>query len=231
MKRHEYNRMRLRRQWPMRVLSLAVIALLGSAGTKAASPEAAGYPAPEPSTLPGEPRPVIAPMCGPNSLYIFSSLIGVNADPGIVTKYVPKNPAGMSLQEMQFACKGLGIDADVVHLAPPQRISIRGALGEALPCIAHCVPRHSAGGHYVVVVKVERDGVTFYDGADGGMRTFTNTEFSTYWSGYALVPRRRAQFSNATGFVGIAFGASALSAVVFGDAWRRYRARRAATRR
>ena len=123
--------------------------------------------------------------CGENALYLVMRLHGRVVGYEEVIKQVGAGTAsrqeGASLLQLVRAGNKLGLPcvakkySGVGNLAPC-----------TLPLIAHC-----AGGHYVVVARIDDKGICVIDGLSAECCELGLDTFRARWTGYVLEPSRR----------------------------------------
>jgi ABC-type bacteriocin/lantibiotic exporter with double-glycine peptidase domain len=110
------------------------------------------------------------------------ALYDVPVDHKRLDAVVPVNREGTSLAQMQEAAGTLGLEVAL------RRCKI-GELQKRFhtPCIAHLAM--VGDPHYVVVISITDDYVTFLDGTTGKLEKLHREWVEERWSGYVLLPQ------------------------------------------
>jgi hypothetical protein len=121
-------------------------------------------------------------VCGRNALYIYLRLQACPVSYDQVAREVQIDERGTSLQALHNAARRLGFAAQV------RRLTMEELANSSLPVIAHLGRSVVTGdtGHYIVVLRVEEDGVTFLDGTTGETIRYARDRFPNHWTGYVL---------------------------------------------
>ena len=132
--------------------------------------------------------------CGVTSSYTFLRLNDVDVSYEAVSSLIPVTERGSNLNTMAAACTTMGLKSLPVRRKPSDLHRLR------FPVIAH-VMRSNQGfgshspiktgsfGHYVVLLAVDEQSITFVDPVSGpNPATIPLGLFLNEWSGYLLVP-------------------------------------------
>jgi Peptidase C39 family/Protein of unknown function (DUF1573) len=126
--------------------------------------------------------PSIERACGAISLYIWLRLIGHEANYDQVLEYVGVTEEGSSLAQLSEAAQHWTKKVGLLKGEP------RDLDWLPLPAIAHG-SFDGKNGHYVVIVNVTPQTVTYVNGPAGGVVEAARLNFQkNFWSGYVLVP-------------------------------------------
>jgi hypothetical protein len=123
------------------------------------------------------------PICGPNCVYMLLALHGINVNNHMISKYISSSPDGSSLAELKAALCAEGLSVVIRKCSIDE---LRGHFQS--PLIAYL--NFQEQNHYVVVVDVTADAVTFLDGTTGVKDTYNCEWLKGVWSGYVLIPDR-----------------------------------------
>ena len=138
-------------------------------------------PQPDPVRTNHFARPFISTvLCGPNSLYMMLALHSVVVDHRVVDDHIPSHPDGMALVDLQDASRALGLAVELRRCSIPelqQRFQS--------PVIAYLADETLR--HYVVVIAMSEDDVTYLDGTTGEQITVRNDVLTHSWTGYVLM--------------------------------------------
>ena len=130
--------------------------------------------------------------CGVNSAYVFLKIHGEEVTHDEVEQRIPVSDAGSSLSDLREGIQSFGMPVRAVRAQSEQLARI------PLPAVAH-IERNDVHtfdplnrGHFVVLVAVEPEVVSYVDGTSGVLETARKDRFLREWSGYLLVPDLRA---------------------------------------
>lgn len=117
--------------------------------------------------------------CGANCLYGYLRLHGREVSLDEIASRVPITPDGANLADMRRAASELGISSRVLKANSSQ---LRDC---PMPAIAHL---DISRGHFVLLLQLSHDAVTFSDMTSGEIETQPIDLFLENWSGYLLIP-------------------------------------------
>jgi hypothetical protein len=141
-------------------------------------------PAPFANGLPRHMR--AARECGLNSLYLLLRLCGHDVTFEQTREAVPIGPSGTSLLELQQAASRLGARTTMSRCSMAELVQV------PKPVIAHLHPEmpdsQADAGHFVVVVRADKDGVEAIDSTFAASFHYSVAHFESVWSGHILAP-------------------------------------------
>eukprot|EP00456_Euglypha_rotunda_P018474 TRINITY_DN1659_c0_g1_i5.p2 TRINITY_DN1659_c0_g1~~TRINITY_DN1659_c0_g1_i5.p2 ORF type:complete len:256 (+),score=16.79 TRINITY_DN1659_c0_g1_i5:117-770(+) len=120
--------------------------------------------------------------CAKNALYMYLALCDYKATLDEVRSTLAVGEKGASMLDIKAAAQHFGAELQVVNGSVD-------SLTSRLPAIVRMAPKEASGdiGHFVVLVKSDKDMVTFLDGSDGVASTASLNAFSSDYSGYAVL--------------------------------------------
>lgn len=133
--------------------------------------------------------------CGLNSAYVYLRLKGYRLDYEQVAAAIPLSDKGSSLEDLRSFII-LHDPATAVVRTTPAALK-----GLQLPFIAHLEEDTTTifnsvdSGHYVVVVRITAESVTFIDGTSGIIRSMRSDLFYRAWSGYLILTDQRIPYT------------------------------------
>lgn len=140
------------------------------------------------SSLTGGPdTPATTLSCGPNSLLTFLILAGRSSTTMDEVGSIRFGPNGASLLSLRNAAKRLGVEAEVRHYRAEDIDSV------PLPAVVQFTNdlNDTLQSHFIVIYKVDREHFYLIDGTTGFHNVGRKPRLSDFWTGYALVPKRR----------------------------------------
>jgi hypothetical protein len=131
--------------------------------------------------------PVKTLVCGPNVLYMLLKLQGRPVTFQQVAQELGSDNKLTSLIELREAAARLGLPTRI------RRCTLEDLDRCTLPCIAHArsgyVQRQNSSGHYLVVLKADRERIQVVDGTSGEVYRVPRSKLAGIWTGYVLEPR------------------------------------------
>ncbi len=122
--------------------------------------------------------------CGPRAAWVFSDSLGFDFDQGQLVAKFGERPTGVSLAELCSHLTASGVSCELRQLGPTD-------LSHAiLPALVHFRPENKLApyGHYLVVVDLDRNGVTVVEPIVGIKKHLNWHFFSDRWSGNCIIP-------------------------------------------
>ena len=123
--------------------------------------------------------------CGVNSLYMLLRLWGTNTSYDVVKEGLKADKNGISMSELRRVAHTFSLPCQVRRFSSVDQIERCN-----LPIIAHfntaIMDSLTSGGHYVIVLGIDKNGVTLIDGTSGRVHRFKRDRFVAYSSGYIL---------------------------------------------
>lgn len=126
-----------------------------------------------------------AVMCGPNAIYTFASLHGVSMSDDHRKSLIPSHPDGMSLAEVQDACKSLGFSGRWEMCD----IKLLSNYSNSFPLISFVDPffgARSNSGHFIVILRKQDNEITFFDPTTAKIIETDERRLGRYWRGYVF---------------------------------------------
>jgi ABC-type bacteriocin/lantibiotic exporter with double-glycine peptidase domain len=130
--------------------------------------------------------------CGVNCAYLFLKLHGYDVDYDAVLAHIPVSAAGSTMEDVRRYISSKGTNAVAIRATPPDLMAL------TLPVIAHVEPEDpefffvGERGHFVVVVGLSSETVTYIDGTTGAIHDQDMAEFVRTWSGRLIVVQGRS---------------------------------------
>lgn len=146
--------------------------------------------------------------CGVNCLYVMLDVYGINVN---YTQLMGRLIGGIeetSLLDLKRAAVEKGLACEMGKTTPE---GLRRATG---PVICHCEDELTGRGHFVLVLKSDRDGLVTMDGTTCLLRRLDWTSFDKNWSGYVLYTSPDRMWSG-TGLLSVATGIGLGAVAVF----------------
>lgn len=120
--------------------------------------------------------------CGPNCLYLMLFMCGKKADYDVLMSKFKLETSGVNVADLVRTSEEFGLP-----LTPLRTNAV--ALAEApLPAIVHCRSVVSEGGHYLLLLRIDKnDTMTVIGGTTGQMERMAKGDFYDLWTGVVLV--------------------------------------------
>jgi hypothetical protein len=122
--------------------------------------------------------------CGRRSMFLWLRFLGKQVTYDEIARVVPiAEGKGTSLAALADCCRHWNIPVKILQIGNSDLSYV------SFPAIAHIwLDAHAASdGHYIVILNVTPDYVTFADGVAGNVERMTRNNFCSVWSGYLLV--------------------------------------------
>jgi ABC-type bacteriocin/lantibiotic exporter with double-glycine peptidase domain len=153
--------------------------------------------------------------CGINSVYVLLRLLGRPVSYDVTAAAFPVRSVGQSIGEMQDFMQSQGVPSEVVMVTPER---LRQC---PLPAIALLEVDKAEGGHFVVILSVQHDGVWIVDGTSAALNFMPSEEFFREWRGYLLIQNSRFAGLRWLYAVAIAIGTANVTYSVWSELVRR----------
>lgn len=137
--------------------------------------------------------------CGARAAFVLLRLLGRDVEYESVCTHAPPSEQGCSLKDVQSALAAHDVDCVVL------RLQLTDLSSTQCPFILHTLPMNMAPmhsspkgdspvGHFILVTGVDEIGLHTYDPVTTLNRHWRWPSFADQWGGYAVVPRRAANW-------------------------------------
>ena len=121
--------------------------------------------------------------CVPNSIFVFSILVGhPMIDPGELNN-IPSSAHGSSFLDLRLAATKVGLQTEIRKYKPQDYDSL------PLPAIVQLKNYNNSlvPYHFNVIYKIDSGHIYMLDGTTGFKLAFRRSRFSNFWTGYAMI--------------------------------------------